>query len=423
MIQLQALNSILDKNNLDSYILAGITKEYFSNYEEEFNFIYNHHRQYNKVPDLATFLSRFRDFEVTEVLESTKFLVYRLKEEYLFVKGREVFQDCAKILEDNAFEGLNAIISKSNELLEQQNIQYGVNMAEMADVVLADIKRKKELNQNGIIGIKSGFESLDDYTFGWFPGNELVTIVGRVNQGKSWILQKFLIEANKQGKRVLHYSGEMTAHEVTYRNITLKYGISNKVLTTGDISEAQQLELNNLLQQEATLYQIVTPQDLGSNPLNVSTLKSLIKKYKPDIVGIDQISLMEDERRVKGDNRRIEYGHIAQDLFNLSSEFEIPILLAAQANRNKGVNNELENPALSDIAEADGIAQNSSRVISLVTKNNQMKLKLIKNRHGKVGWEKTFNVDLDKGEFNSTSDYSVKNVRRKNKNKNNEDVF
>ena len=419
MIQLQALNNILDKNNLETYLLEGITKDYFYHYKEEFNFIYNHYRQYNKVPDLATFINKFRDFEVIEVLEPVKMIIYYLKEEYLFAKGKEVLQDGARILENNAFDGIDVITKKLNQLIEQQDINYGVNTQDMKDILIKDIKTKREMNNEGIIGIKSGFDELDEITHGWLKGDELVTIVGRVNQGKSWLLQKFLVEANKQGKRVLHYSGEMGVKEVMYRKATLKYGISNTDLMTGNMTDSELNNFENLLEQDTTLYQVITPNDLGGTQLTVSKLRSLIKKYKPDIIGIDQISLMDDERRVKGDTTRIQYNHISQDLFKLSSEFEIPILLAAQANRNKGGDDKLENPELIDVGESDGVAQNSSRVISLVTKNDTMKLKLIKNRYGKVGWNDRFSLNLDRGEFNEGCNFSFRNK----KNNNGTDVF
>ena len=51
MVQLQALNDMLNNNNIDQYIAQGITKKYFSEYYDEFNFIVNHYNTYNKVPD------------------------------------------------------------------------------------------------------------------------------------------------------------------------------------------------------------------------------------------------------------------------------------------------------------------------------------------------------------------------------------
>ena len=399
MIQLQAINNILDTKNIEKYLIEDITEDYFGAYKDEFNFIYRHYRAYNTVPDWETFMGKFPDFDVVQVLEPINYIIYNLKENYLFEKGFKVFQDSANILEQDAIKGLENVVKESEHLLKANKIKYGTDIQDMADIFEQDIERKRTLNNEGIIGISSGFEELDEITHGWLPGNELVSIVGRINQGKSWLLQKFLAEANRQGKRVLMYSGEMSAKEVMYRHLTLKHNISNTQLITGDISESEQREIKQLLINDTTLFHIVTPKDLGGEQLTITKLKMLALQYKPDIIGIDQLSLMKDEKRKRGDGTKEQYAHISQDLFNLSTLLEIPILLAVQANRGRASEDKIENPELTNIAGSDDVGANSSRVISLATKDGEMTLKLIKNRYGKVGWEREFFINFDKGEF------------------------
>ena len=94
-----------------------------------------------------------------------------------------------------------------------------------------------------------------------------------------------------------------------------------------------------------------------------------------------------------------EFAHIAQDLFNLSIEFGIPIIADAQANRNKADMDKPENPELADIGESDGIAQNSSRVISLVQTKSGLSLKITKNRYGQNNKKLIYVWDIDRGTF------------------------
>lgn len=399
MIQLQAINNILDTKEIEKYLIEDITADYFGAYQDEFDFIYQHYKAYNTVPDWETFMGKFPDFDVVQVLEPIDYIIYNLKENYLFEKGFKVFQDSANILEQDAIKGLENVVKESENLLKANKIKYGTDIQNMADIFEQDIERKRNLNNEGIIGITSGFEELDEVTHGWLPGNELVSIVGRINQGKSWLLQKFLAEANRQGKRVVMYSGEMSAKEVMYRHLTLKHNISNTHLITGDISEIEQKEIKQLLMNDTTLFHIVTPKDLGGEQLTITKLKMLALQYKPDIIGIDQLSLMRDEKRKRGDGTKEQYAHISQDLFNLSTLLEIPILLAVQANRGRASEDKIENPELTNIAGSDDIGANSSRVISLATKDGEMTLKLIKNRYGKVGWERPYFISFDTGKF------------------------
>ena len=409
MIQLQAINAILNSNDIMSYRSAGIDKDYFNEYHDEYMFIMEHYKKYDKVPDWATFMGKFPDFQSVDVLEPTAFIISDLKEEYLFNKGVKLFQESASMLEENSYDGLKNIIAKAQKLLESNLQCEGTNINDMKQEKLDDIEEKKSRGNN--LGISSGLPELDDILGGWLPGEELVTVVGRVNQGKSWLLQKFLTEANKQNKKVLLYSGEMGKLQVAYRHDTLGLNYSNRQLMKGTIKE-QDLESykESLSEQENRApFIVITPLDLGGQMLSVSTLESYIIKYKPDIVGIDQISLMEDERRMKGDATRIQYTHISQDLFNLSIKYGIPIIADAQANRNKADVENPENPELADIGESDGIAQNSSRVISLVQTKMGLALKITKNRYGENNRKLIYSWDIDQGLFRYVSEEQQNN--------------
>lgn len=397
MIQLQAINNILHSGNIGDYINANIEKKHLIGYEVEYEYILDHFNRYDKVPDLATFLSKFPDTEIIDVLEPTNYIINNLKEDYLYEQGVKLFTDAARMLEQNSFEGLRHIALQAEMLLNNTEEQEAVNINDMADKKKDEILKK--MNHDGLIGISTGLPELDDIVGGWLPGEELVTIVGRVNQGKSWLLQKFLTEANKQGKRVLLYSGEMSELQVAYRNDTLGSNFSNRQLMRGTITEADFDKYVEYLEQQKNEapFIVVTPKHLGNKYLTVSMLKVLIKKYKPDIVGIDQLSLMDDER--KGGVKRLELANITAGLFNLSEQFHIPILADAQANRNTAKSDNPENPGLADIAEADAIGQNSSRMISLVQTKVGLSLFLAKNRYGENNKKLVYAWDIDMGTF------------------------
>lgn len=403
MIELQCINNILAENNIDSYLEEGINADFFPNYTKEWNYILEHYKKYGKVPDQATFLANFTEFDLLDVLEPQKYLLENLREDYVFRNAADLFNESVELLKQNAFEGLRNILSKGEKLLVNNSITQGTDINNIVNQKIADINSKK--GTEGILGISTGLKELDDILGGWLPGEELVTIVGRVNQGKSWLLQKFLTAAHSQGKRILLYSGEMSAMQVGYRHDTLALNYSNRQLTRGTISAVQFSNYENDLQERANSLQpfiVVTPKDLGGKYMTVSTLKALIKKYTPDIVGIDQLSLMDDER--KGENRRLQLSNITMDLFHISEELGLPILADAQANRNKTNTEEPENPELADIGESDAIGQNSSRVISLVQTKLGLSLLVTKNRYGENNKKFIYSWDIDLGTFRFVSE-------------------
>lgn len=403
MIELQCINNILAENNIETYLEDGINEDFFPNYIKEWNYILDHYKKYGKVPDQATFLATFTEFDLIDVLEPPKYLLENLREDYVFRQSAKLFNESVELLKQNAFEGLRNILSKGEKLLASNSITHGTDINNIVNQKLEEINSKKRID--GLLGISTGLKELDDVLGGWLPGEEFVTIVGRVNQGKSWLLQKFLTSAHSQHKRVLLYSGEMSAMQVGYRHDTLAMNYSNRQLTRGTISDLEFTNYENDLKKRAKELEpfiVVTPKDLGGKYMTVSMLKALCKKYQPDIIGIDQLSLMDDERR--GENRRLQLANITMDLFRLSEELGKPILADAQANRNKTSSEEPENPELADIGEADAIGQNSSRVISLVQTKLGLSLLVTKNRYGENNKKFIYSWDIDLGTFRFVSE-------------------
>jgi replicative DNA helicase len=403
MIELQCINNILAENNIETYLEEGINEDFFPSYIKEWNYILDHYNKYGKVPDQATFLATFTEFDLIDVLEPPKYLLENLREDYVFRQSAKLFNESVELLKQNAFEGLRNILAKGEKLLVSNSITHGTDINNIVNQKLEEINSKKRID--GLLGISTGLKELDDVLGGWLPGEEFVTIVGRVNQGKSWLLQKFLTSAHSQHKRVLLYSGEMSAMQVGYRHDTLAMNYSNRQLTRGTISDLEFTNYENDLKKRAKELEpfiVVTPKDLGGKYMTVSMLKALCKKYQPDIIGIDQLSLMDDERR--GENRRLQLANITMDLFRLSEELGKPILADAQANRNKTSSEEPENPELADIGEADAIGQNSSRVISLVQTKLGLSLLVTKNRYGENNKKFIYSWDIDLGTFRFVSE-------------------
>ena len=109
---------------------------------------------------------------------------------------------------------------------------------------------------------------------------------------------------------------------------------------------------------------------------------------------------MADGRAGQRDPARLQLAHIAEDLFLLSSEYKIPVLGLAQANR-QGASKEGETdaPGLENIKESDDISHNSSKCIGMRQSSVGLVLDIIKNREGRVGDKLLYNWDIDVGHF------------------------
>ena len=399
MIELQILNKILEDKSLTLIIENNITKDYFQVYKHEFEFIYNHYKQYNNIPDKTTFIDKFEDFDIVQVIESDRYLVEQLKENYLFSKLVPFIKETANLAEEDSRTALNYVKRQIDELSQiTVDFKEGTDLIQNAELRLKEFEKRREMD--GLLGISTGIKELDKITFG-FLEEDFWTIIGRTNEGKTWILLFFLVQAWIQKKKVLLYNGELPNSIMGFRFDTIYRHFSNYALTAGDksINIDTYKEYIEELKNHDNPFIIIKPKDVNGR-LTSSKLEMLIQKYEPDIIGIDQITLMDDERRTRGQGDYKTYEHISQDLYLLAEKYGVPILAPHQAGRSaiKSTKNEEENvPELTDIYASDAIAQNSKRVLTFKKVDKMLKLCLKKNTYGKNNQEICMMWDIDAG--------------------------
>ena len=244
----------------------------------------------------------------------------------------------------------------------------------------------------------------------------------------TWCLLKFLESAWLDGYRVGLYSGEMSGVQVGFRFDTLYNNFSNTMLTKGSQDIEQYKEYVADLKQKNSFF-VITPEDMGGN-CTVTKLEAFIQKYKLDILGVDQYSLMDDENFKPGQPLRMKYDNISKGLFQLSCKYHIPVLAAVQANRasvTKDKKNKAEGPKLEHISEADAIAHNSSRVIAMRQNEGNLEFEIVKNRIGGRNGKYLYRWLIDTGKFEyvptlANNDHKqVEEIRKQFRDK--EDVF
>ena len=152
------------------------------------------------------------------------------------------------------------------------------------------------------------------------------------------------------------------------------------------------------LKTQQTPFIIVQQKDFGGRP-TVQKIKNFVEENGIEIMGIDQYSLMDDGRAAMRDPTRIRLAHISEDLFLLSSEYRIPVLGLAQANRAATDKDGNEAPGLENIKESDDIAHNSSKCIGMRQTNFGLVLDITKNREGRVGDKLLYDWTIDAGQM------------------------
>lgn len=412
MVKEQILSKILQTSD-DSILEENmLSVEHFLGYEDEFNFIEEHKYRYGNIPDKETFLTKFPNFEIVDVHESDKYLIETIREEYLYSVSVPILQKFAELLKTDA-NAANEYLASQQHKLQPNYYIGGTDIIHESKSRGDEYESRKEHQEDWYF--ESGFPELDEFIHGIQRGEELMVIVARLGQGKSWVLAKICAHVWKTGFNVGYVSPEMSANMVGFRFDTLIHNFSNKNLMYGKDEEDYQAYLEEL-KDKKNKFIVATPLDFDRK-ITVSKLRNWVRQYKLDLIAIDGIKYLTDERGTKKDNLTTSLTNISEDLMELSMELGIPVIVVVQANRTGASDaNDDGTPELESIRDSDGIAHNASKVISLKQKTDGvLEIGIKKNRFGALGTRLNYSWDIDTGKFTYLPSDNSKSSRRERK--------
>ena len=376
--------------------MNNLTDEFFSDYSNEFNWIKEHVNRYGNCPDMASFVSKFPDFDVIEVKETISYLVDELYTDRNRRKLAKIFNKVRDLLnQDKTEEAMTLYTNAASDIVKSNHIEtvdIFKNTSRYDDYV-------DRCNDFDRYYVKTGFKELDDLIGGWDRNEELATIVARPGVGKSWILQKIALAAAEQGLNVGLYSGEMSENKVGYRIDTLISHLSNTGIMHGDsnIQTEYKKYMEELPNRFKGSIKVLTPSMING-VAGVTALRAFIEKEKLDMLCVDQHSLLEDDRKARSPVEKA--ANISRDLKNLQVIKGIPIIAVSQQNRDS-VENGL---TTAHVSQSDRISQDSTILIFLQQKDNVLTLNLVKSRDSGNGAKLQYAIDLNKGIFTYIAD-------------------
>lgn len=398
MIQNQFLNYVLKTKDRSIITLNNIDKRYFSDYVNEWLFIENHISEYGNVPDEATFIARFPSFDLIEVNESPAYLVSELFRDYQKKQLVSTFNSIAQDLNKGSLDEALDVFKNSYDNISMSGIAL-----QSTDILKDTSRFDKYIEKTKDVSkyfVKTGFKELDNIIGGWDREEELATIVARTNEGKSWVILKCAAAAVEQGLNVGLYSGEMSANKVGYRIDTLIQHIPNGSLTHGNKDIIN--EYNNYIKDLSTRFEgslkILTPDAIGGFA-SVKILQAFIEKENLDILFIDQLSLLEDDKRAKSPVEKMS--NISKDLKNLQVLKHIPIVSVHQMNRTKSEDNS-NTIDTTQIAGSDDVGRYATIVLGLNRDKKDktlMRMQIVKSRDSEKDKVLSYIVNLNLGKF------------------------
>lgn len=418
MIQLQVLNYII--NNKDDGFLTKWGKKYFFNYEKEYEYISDHYKQHKAIPDITSVLDHFPDFTPITVTESVTYLEQRLYEEYVYNEAVNIINSSADGFAKDAVKTKEEILAKLQQIAPPTR-SYGVDIIKSAPTRYDTLIDRQVHREEHIFS--TNMKELDIILNGGLRrGEEFVVIYARTNNAKTWIAEKLAVEVwagekdakgnpiPGKGHNVGFFSPEMSAEEIGYRFDTLFKNFDNHGITGSDStfkSDTYKSYVNTLAKKDRPLFNVVTPLDFPDKRVTVTELRKWVEALKLEMIVIDGLQYLTNERAGRGKNSVENLTEISEDLMLLSMELKIPIVAVMQANRvgarDSGGEVSTESPELDTIRGSDGVSHNASRAISVYKAKSIIKLYLSKNRYGEKGQHLFYDYDINTGKFTYTA--------------------
>lgn len=384
---------IMYENNVDSML---------KNCGDVWDFIKEYYNETKQVPDENLLATRFRDFEPVES-GPTVYHVNRLKEAFLDESLRNAVKRAAQLLQEN--QSSNALTSLNSDISTIARLTAKVRDIDVTDVedALMHFEKQREAAKAGDVGIRSGIAAFDVCLPMGISKGQLGILLAYPAIGKSWMALFLAVQAWKNGRVPMILSLEMTEQEVRNRVYTIAADgrFSHRLISSGRLDED---DFKNWAEKNVSgkqPFKIISND--GGSEVTPNVVRAKIDQYKPDIVFIDYLQLMQDNAGTSS-NETVKIKNLSRELKLLAISEQVPIIAIASATPDDA--SDLESvPQLGQVAWSRQIAYDADWVLAMGRKQNSDALECAfrKNRHGFLGDFIMF-ADFDRGKFEEILD-------------------
>lgn len=305
-----------------------------------------------------------------------------IKEKSSLRKLEALLSDKERYVKKNIIDSINELEKDVANIAIQSGIRTSAILSgEQATRMV--IEQTQRLIDGKIEQLKTGF-SVYDQQVGGIYSNELIICAARSGDGKSAMALSLINHISLvQGKPAALFSLEMSTHESVCRLVCQLTGIPFRNIYQGKMDKNEWQKYKEAMKRISES-NISFDEGVG---MTVPEIRSKIRKLKEKGNKFIVIDQLEQIRGYEGMPLYVQFDRIAYDIKNITLEFDIPIFLNHQLNRNI-TDRKLKNPEpqLSDLNQAGEKPANQVWVISH-QKNEEgkilmSKVKMLKNRNG-----------------------------------------
>ena len=310
-----------------------------------------------------------------------------------------------------AEEGIAKMIEVTRDYLDQIEVETNdtlkarqrLDVANEGAEYLWDEYLDRLQNPDKYKGIPSGFNGIDEKTFGLRPA-QMMLVLAPTGGGKSVILLNMAHAAHRAGFNVLYLSFEMEMWQCLLRHISLSYECSYRQLksvryTKDDVREIA--DRMSVMKGGSYFEYDVNMEDATAEYIDARVRELIATKGKPDLVVVDYMGNMSSRASRRDAKDWEKQGDAYAFMKKLTKRHGISILTAQQINRATFTENRKkreDGKATSfgqDSASGDQRLTHLSDYIIVVESHKEDKIAIVYSTKGRdapfepfvVGWD------------------------------------
>lgn len=357
---------IIDEQDVNPLLSRGVTPDWFVNetHREAIGFILRHQEKYGNLPTKVTFTGQMgTTYRLFTVEESMDYLLDKQAEFLRWQAARRVLPDVEDLLDAGNTEGAIAAIQSALQRIDSYQPVATTLVDSMEpsrlDARWDEYQRRK--SDDALIGMSTGFPSIDDTTLGLQPG-QLVTILAQPKVGKTTLCLSI-------GNHVFHHydaailfvSYEMSIREMEMRQESLMAGISFRDLQNGSLTPLEERKYEKWLAQAKTEYDLPFHFMDAISGSTVGAVRAQAERLEPTLIIIDGIYMMPDE--ITGESNTPQaLTNITRSLKRMAGHLQIPVMINTQALEWKSKGTKI---SMSSAGYSSSFAQDSDVILGL----------------------------------------------------------
>lgn len=331
-----------------------------------FIFILAYYNKYSELPTFEIIEQTFPDYTILHSKEPISYCIDKVVETYIRNRGSDILLKHSKKLIDEPTKGLELLKNEFSRLDIETNPTQDSNYLTSIEKRRQKYLDIKELK--GMDGYPTPWEVLNECTMGMHE-EDFIVIVARPKIGKTWMLTLFAEYVWRNDLSVLFVSNEMSAQQIERRFDAIHFKLPYQSLRAGLLPDAYEKRYFDGMEEIANSNRppVWIIGDIGG----VSAISAKIDEYKPDIVLIDGMYMLQDDK--KGGTKWERTSNVSRDLKILAKKKRLPVIATTQFNRAADeAKVKMTEVNLSMLGFSDSIGQDADLVLGLFA-NKDMK--------------------------------------------------